>query len=172
MVLACVVSLWLLPCGSRCGARLASAPSLRRMVSRARRRPPSWLAPCRSRRRGICRLGPPWLALHDLAKVAGREPDPASVQVERYLPPISACPQRALGHLCESKMSEDLCSFSRGEDLGKVNLCGGEMNAWWQLWMISSNSESSSRRSSCLRARRLKERTNQLPQVGELTLVL
>lgn len=76
------------------------------------------------RRRRVCRLGPSRLAVDDLAKVVGREPDPAPVQVERHLPAICACAQCALGHLGEPELLEDLRCFGWGEEPGKVQPCG------------------------------------------------
>jgi hypothetical protein len=71
-------------------------------------------------RRGVFRLRPSRLAVDDLAKVVGREPDPASVQVERHLPAVCARAQRALGHLGEPELPEDLGCFGWGEEQGKV----------------------------------------------------
>jgi hypothetical protein len=55
------------------------------------------------------------LALDDLPKVARGEPDPPPVQVERHLPAVRARAQRALGHLSEAEVPEDLGGLGRSE---------------------------------------------------------
>jgi len=82
-----------------------------------------------SRRCGNCRFWPSRLALDDLAKVAGREPDPAAVQVERHLPAIGACAERTLSHLGEPEVAKDLGGFGGSEELRKVQPGDGRVAA-------------------------------------------
>ena len=52
--------------------------------------------------RRCCRLdrvGPSRLTLKNLVKVARRESDPASIQMERHLPAVGECAEYALGYL-------------------------------------------------------------------------
>lgn len=63
--------------------------------------------------------GPLFLALEDLPKVVGREPDASSVEVERYLSAVRPRPQCALGHLGQSQSPEELGRLTWRENQGK-----------------------------------------------------
>jgi hypothetical protein len=73
--------------------------------------------------RRCCRLdrvGPSRLTLKNLVKVARRESDPASIQMERHLPAVGECAEYALGYLRKPKASEDLGSFGWSEEMRKL----------------------------------------------------
>jgi len=67
------------------------------------------------------------LTFGNLAKVAGGEPDPVAVHVERHLPAVGARTERAFGHLGQTKVAEDLGRLRWVEELRETEggaVCG------------------------------------------------
>jgi hypothetical protein len=60
------------------------------------------------------------LAFGDLAQVAEGEYDPAPVQMKRHLLAVRPGPQRALRHVGEAEVAENLGGLTWAEDLGKA----------------------------------------------------
>ena len=93
--------------------------------------------------------------LDDLAKVADRESDPAPIQVERHLSAVGACAERALGHLGEPEVAEDLGGFGGSEELGKVQPRYGRVAGQPASWRRgASGAALSAGRQGCTAARR------------------